>query len=330
MPMALRLLPTAEEYDSHKALEHNEGLNEYFRIQKSPKKSRGKTGNSTRCPFYDDGERFSCDMAMNNHDPALEGISARRIMSLRQHLAKSKSTMWFIGDSLSGQYFDVFSCAMFYISSDSKDVEAPMHTSADGCREFDGQFQLCYISAGTAYSQDSSVKNTISALSSRNALTPGSLIIANEGIWWRGTQRGVDEEARIKDFNVDDIVGDRRVKVFWRETLAQHFPSEDGTFHSQSWYNKKRQMCVPVADSTKLAHLNKDINDILYRSRISVIPGFDVSLSASSAGDHLEMKTSHCKKRGSDCTHWCTPSKTLHHLREVALVFINDWIETQK
>lgn len=285
---------------------------------------------STRCPFYDSGERFSCDLEMNEHDPAMKTVSDHRMLNLRQHLAKSKSTLWFIGDSISRQYFDLFSCAMFYAGSHSNDVEAPMHTSADGCREFDDQFQLCYISAGTAIEQDHSVKNTISALNSRNVFTPGSIIIANEGNWWRGVSRGIDEKDRVKDFNVKDVENNRRIKVFWRETLAQHFPSRDGTFASKdSWYDNEHTSCVPVEDSTKLTQLNQEINDILDRNGVSIIPGFDLSLSASSAHDHLEQKTPHCKRQGCDCTHWCTPSNTLNQLRDTALESINNWIETK-
>lgn len=279
-----------------------------------------------RCPFYDKGERFSCDLNMNLDDPEMKASSDDRTSKLRQHLAKSKSTLYFVGDSISGQYYDLFSCAMFYVGANATKVEAPIKSYASTCREFDGQFKMCSISAGTSYQQDGSVMSTINKLDEERALSSGSIIIANEGIWWRGTTRGVNEKERVESLDVSHIETDRGIKVFWRETLAQHFPSADGSFHSSEWYSTGGR-CAPIQDSNQLVKLNQEVNQILQKKNIPIIPGFELSAHASSAHDHLERKTPHCKARGTDCTHWCTPSNTLHQLRDAAFKSLYDWIE---
>lgn len=274
---------------------------------------------SEHCPFFDDGERYSCDRHRASSVP-------RKLLPLLKRLGENNSTLWFIGDSLSGQYFDGLSCSAWAHGVEFQDAPSPLHTFSDHCREGNvsgAWFRICYISAGTGYTNDTSVMDTIRALDDVFPVSKGDILVINEGIWWRGTGRGIDEKSRVSALDLRGLEQNRGVKVFWRETLAQHFPTRNGSYGS--WYLQGSSLrCAGVAHPQDLLLLNSEINSIIANQGVAIIPAFRSSLLGNAYRDHLELKTPHCIKRGIDCTHWCTPSGTFNLLIDVAIDAIVD------
>jgi len=236
------------------------------------------------CPWYDDGERFSCPGAMTS--PRL----GKELEAQVQGLVRNNVTMYFIGDSLSGQHADAVACRL----------HAMGHRLEQGTKV--PAFQLSGL-PGTLH-----VMPTIAALAPE--LRQGDIIVANEGVWWRTSRRqgelDVEEiAAEALDAEALRALAVRGVMVLWRETAAQHFPTENGTYGT--WYAGGKH-CMPIEYPGWMIGRNAKIDAIVTGKGIPIIPTFNSSLSAVT--DHLELKTPHTS-RGLDCTHFCTPSGVL-------------------
>lgn len=297
-------------------------LGEHYDIRPS-----GETGEmlklaGSRCPYYDDGERFSCGWYEDKKDPDVPEVKTSLVTGLKDHLKKKNATLYFIGDAVSGQYFDEFSCAMFLQATEIRDAKAPVKSSTGGCRDFDGS-KLCYISAGTFFNDDATVRDTINQLAL--TLKPGDVVVANQGIWGRrGGKGNIEREYGFADLEVGRQQ-DQGIKFFWRETLAQQYPTRDGT-SGDKWFSEAGD-CAPIQATSGLELLNEEIDGLLKERNVSIIPGFKYS-TVSDPNDHLSNHTPHEFPNGFDCTHWCTPSKTLRTLAEFAFTAINDWIRS--
>jgi len=219
---------------------------------------------------------------------------------------RPKGTVYFIGDSLSQQFWNVFACRLYAMGHDFKAFKPPMAPYASSCVG-SKIVHLCYISAGTAHGRDNHVFETVRRLS--KTLKRGDILIVNEGVWWRG-QRGDVEEKIIQSINpslVSSLLA-KGMHLVWFETLPQHFNTSHGTFGS--WYDSKVTSCGPIRDVTFIVQRNKKVSQILQAKGIPVAKTFEMTLPAYKS--HLERKTKHVAE-GADCTHFCTPSSTLEN-----------------
>lgn len=92
----------------------------------------------------------------------------------------------------------------------------------------------------------------------------------------------------------------KNIRVFWRETSAQHFPTANGYWPGAKYASVMKLTCVPHKDTSSGADWrNREIEDILASKKlfmVQTIPFFNVTRPLWSAhpSGHLQ-----------DCTHFC-------------------------
>jgi hypothetical protein len=153
----------------------------------------------------------------------------------------------------------------------------------------------------------------------------------NVGIHWRtaddvpplGKRRGASELKRVRAAASGARVRALRehgARVYWIETLAQHFNTTHGLFNS--WYDAgtprgvgKPPSCAPIRDRSAVEELNARARSIVSLAGLDgIVPALADSIDAE-PGWHLGLKTAHvAKKGGVDCTHWCEPSPLIARL----------------
>jgi hypothetical protein len=92
----------------------------------------------------------------------------------------------------------------------------------------------------------------------------------------------------------------KNIRVFWRETSAQHFPTPNGYWPGAKYASVMKLTCVPHQDTSLAADWrNREIDTILASKKlfmVQVIPFFNVTQPLWSAHPSGHMQ---------DCTHFC-------------------------
>jgi hypothetical protein len=92
----------------------------------------------------------------------------------------------------------------------------------------------------------------------------------------------------------------KKVRVIWRETSAQHFPTPNGYWPGARYAPGMKLKCEPIADnSTEGDWRNADIRDIVHKEalkHVQIIPFYNVT---------LPLWSSHVNGHLRDCTHFC-------------------------
>ena len=110
---------------------------------------------------------------------------------------------------------------------------------------------------------------------------------------------------------VTEFKGKKNIRVIWRETSAQHFPTSNGYWPGVKYAEEMDVKCVPIKDTREEADWrNKDANNIIIKNKfnISIAPFYKQTepLWGMHVNGHLR-----------DCTHLCwTPMlyQKLFHL----------------
>lgn len=93
---------------------------------------------------------------------------------------------------------------------------------------------------------------------------------------------------------------EKNVRIFWRETSAQHFPTPNGYWPGAKYASVMKLTCVPHQDTSAQADWrNREIEDILRNKNlfmIQVIPFFNIT---------APLWSSHPSGHMQDCTHFC-------------------------
>ena len=96
------------------------------------------------------------------------------------------------------------------------------------------------------------------------------------------------------------IKSNKKIRVLWRETSAQHFPTSNGYWPGVKYAAGMKLQCQPIADTTPTADWrNSDINTILHEhnlKNIQVVPFYNIT---------LPLWTMHVNGHLRDCTHFC-------------------------
>jgi len=274
------------------------------------------TGNTAHCPFY------NVDKAACGSENVLLDKSNYFDSFLKEFLERG-SMLWMVGDSVSAQYFDEVACRAWAAGATVTEmpVSSSIQSSWNSCRSVRRStlsFKMCFVQAGTQYSKDGSVLKTVRKLDHLGQFHTGDVLVINEGVWFRNRlereSEHLQEISRVEALKVGNLQK-RGVRVFWRETLATHFPTPHGDVNG--WWRIGRDAnksspreCQPVESPELLATTNSKINKILTAKNISIIPGFEVSLHARTVADHLGHKTP-TTRRWMDCVHLCEPSASL-------------------
>lgn len=92
----------------------------------------------------------------------------------------------------------------------------------------------------------------------------------------------------------------KNIRIFWRETSAQHFPTPNGYWPGAKYASVMKLTCVPHKDTSPAADWrNREIEQILSSKKlfmIQVIPFFNITQPLWSVHPSGHMQ---------DCTHFC-------------------------
>jgi hypothetical protein len=96
---------------------------------------------------------------------------------------------------------------------------------------------------------------------------------------------------------------DKIVRIMWRETSAQHFPTSNGYWPGVKYANEMKLACEPIKDTSSNSingdWRNSDINNIINKYKlehIQIVPFYNVT---------LPLWSSHVNGHLRDCTHFC-------------------------
>lgn len=92
----------------------------------------------------------------------------------------------------------------------------------------------------------------------------------------------------------------KKIRIIWRETSAQHFPTPNGYWPGQRYAADMKLRCSPIRENgTDADWRNADIRHIIaskHLNEISIIPFYNVT---------LPLWSSHVNGHLRDCTHFC-------------------------
>lgn len=94
-------------------------------------------------------------------------------------------------------------------------------------------------------------------------------------------------------------LGKRRIRILWRETSAQHFPTPNGYWPGMKYASKMNMTCVPIADQRPESDWrNSVVREIIKKNKldISIAPFYNQT---------VPLWTSHVNGHLQDCTHLC-------------------------
>lgn len=100
--------------------------------------------------------------------------------------------------------------------------------------------------------------------------------------------------------NLYDLFPSHKIRIYWRETSAQHFPTPNGYWPGVRYAKNLHFQCVPVEDQSPQADWrNRFIEQIIRENHlvnISIIPFYNMT---------LDMWSEHPNGHLRDCTHFC-------------------------
>lgn len=230
-----------------------------------------------KCPFWDNGQRFSC---------AKTGSSCWKVM-YPDLLTRVNIT--FVGDSLSGQHFNSMSCMLWSRCKRHTTYVRFVSNTQQRCRSICGS-HLCMQNAGTRYGAEHSTAYYLQLFENVSDFQ-----VYNEGLWWNSHASAMAKfDAFIAVFSM--LSEEKKRRIIWRETSPQHF--RNGTW--STWY--KREACQPL---TNMSNPWTDVSRRAQGRGCRVLNVWDMTAFAWS--EHLAQKTNHTKGKGVDCTHYCEP-----------------------
>jgi len=113
------------------------------------------------------------------------------------------------------------------------------------------------------------------------------------------------------------LTPNKKVKIIWRETSAQHFPTPTGYWPGQRYAKDMKLVCVPINDTSPDSDWrNTDIRNIIYSNKfdVKILPFYNVTVPL------YEM---HVNGHKQDCTHMCwTPmlyNMCFHFLKNIEI-----------
>jgi len=205
-------------------------------------------------------------------------------------------TLIFWGDSLSEQIFGSLMCLLtprksWRANKTRKIVdrrEKPRY-----CLSTSHEIKICIVYARTPiFSLD-----YVQKLQEND-----SILLANFGIHYNHGVRDHDEEALRRDAEIlANAIPNFKGRFVWRETSAQHFPTEDGSFNqraARSSYEIKSFSCKDASILNR-GWRNMITTPILRNATKNVLEIGSFSTATPAA--------LHKHGPGRDCTHYCAP-----------------------
>lgn len=93
---------------------------------------------------------------------------------------------------------------------------------------------------------------------------------------------------------------DKKIRIIWRETSAQHFPTSNGYWPGVKYASSMKLQCVPINDTSPEADWrNNYVHEIIETNkfkRVRIIPFYDITVPLWSLHVNGNMR---------DCTHFC-------------------------
>lgn len=311
-----------------------------------------------RCPLWEHTPtRFLCpDLPTRRYVvPGCSTPPALRLLSARQ-----QTTIFFVGDSLSGQHRDSLACRVLQEAHEAgvrpaldRQVTPPWAHLMVSARPFAtcetqctvisarvgsqlsaplGSLSLCHVPAGMWGSMDGCRGSTTAAtelLLTRRIARYGDFLILNDGLWHSAEEklrrlRSLLHQVNRSGTTLGQVIEEGSVGLLWRETTPQHFEGElTGAYRDAhaNWYHSKGSHCAPVVQPERDSEASS-LYEQLSTAGLKVVPLWEMMVSQWDM--HLEQRTPHTATRGVDCTHWCSPSGVLEAWVDATLLAMSE------
>jgi hypothetical protein len=277
--------------------------------------------------------------------PGLDDPSANPLRDFVRILSKRKGLLLMIGDSVMQQFYSALACeleregiwddpAKFTNTDETRTVALPSSNTSrpeDVATDASAtlQFLPIYHLVNGRYDRvpQAALHHLRNALKQALSKYRTIVILINMGLHY------VDNP--VAGFSKDDYAQqmttvlttlhqtvidhpDHTIKVLWRETTAQHFPTPNGYWPGVKYATHMRLQCTAIQDGSPQADWrNRAIEQIIVQHNlfsVQIVRFYNITLPLWSA---------HPNGRLRDCTHFCwfpmLYQSIFHRLREVVL-----------
>lgn len=102
-------------------------------------------------------------------------------------------------------------------------------------------------------------------------------------------------------YNIASSLKHKKIRILWRETSAQHFPTSNGYWPGQKYSHDMQLKCIPINHTSPTSDWrNNDIDAIIrankFEDKIHIIPFYEMT---------IPLYELHVNGKMRDCTHFC-------------------------
>lgn len=247
----------------------------------------------------------------------MDDPSVRPLESFFSKLSKKNGAMLVIGDSVMQQFFSAIACELEregvwndpskFTNTDEVQYVKPKGASKPVTMKFLPIYH--FVNGRWDRIANASMHHLTTAVETMSAKHDSLVIILNMGLHYVDNPVAGFSRADYVS-QMTDALGylhrtvikhpSRNIKVFWRETSAQHFPTPNGYWPGQRYSNTLKLACEPIADPSPQADWrNRDVENIILHNNF-----FNVNIIRF-YNQTLPLWSQHPNGKLKDCTHFC-------------------------
>lgn len=284
--------------------------------------SKGEYCSSEDIPF---SERKGLRRAIVGYDDP----SQKPLKTFFNGLAQEKGALLMVGDSVMQQFFSAMACELeregvwkdssqFTNTDEMRYVEFPVQNSKDN----DGKpvmygvpvkFVPIYHFVNGRWDRVANAgmhhlkKNVEDLVAAHDSVTilinMGLHYVSNPIAHFTRSDYISQMAACLQYLNTvaeDGLKANKKIRVLWRETSAQHFPTSNGYWPGAKYASTMQLKCEPISDTSSSGDWrNSDVKTIIADNKLShvgTVPFYNIS---------LPLWSMHVNGHLRDCTHFC-------------------------
>lgn len=242
-------------------------------------------------------------------------------------LATEKSSLLLVGDSVMQQFYSAMACEL---EREGVWKDPAKFTNTDELQHVHGvpiKFLPVYHFVNSRWDKiaNASMHHLKKSIEKLINDREGVMIVLNVGLHYVINPEAhfsrLDYQKQVtgalqylNDLASSPLAQQKKIRIIWRETSAQHFPTSNGYWPGVRYAKDMKLTCTPINDTSPDADWrNNDVAAIIRANqftKIRIIPFYDISLPLWSLHVNGHMR---------DCTHFCwTPmlyQSLFHSLR---------------
>ena len=248
----------------------------------------------------------------------LDDPSNRHLDSFFRKLSANSGALLVVGDSVMQQFFNAIACELertgtWKDASRFSNTDEVQHVRPKGAKTAAATMKFMplyhFVNGKWDRMPNASMHHLTTAVETMSSKHSSLVVILNMGLHYVDnpvagfTRRDYVEQITGALQYLHKMVQEhpaRKIRVFWRETSAQHFPTPNGYWPGQRYAGPLKLACEPIADQSPQADWrNRDVEGIIVNNHL-----FHVKLIRFYK-QTLPLWSQHPNGRLKDCTHFC-------------------------